>query len=82
MRGLQILYVFVLREEVLTTFGSIANIYTGCPKKNGTRIINYVFAEIIIHNNVIIIDNSLLNLTFRASGISYCLYSISQSKTS
>ncbi len=26
--------------------------------------INYVFAEIIIDNNVIIIDNSLMNLTF------------------
>ena len=26
--------------------------------------INYVFAEIIIHNNVIIIDNSVMNLTF------------------
>ena len=25
---------------------------------------NYVFAEIIIHNNVIIIVNSLMNLTF------------------
>ncbi len=36
-------------------------IYT---KKSGTRINNYVFAEIIIHNNVIIIDNSLMNLTF------------------
>ncbi len=35
----------------------------GAPKKNGTRI-NYVFAEIIIHNNVIFIDNSLMNLTF------------------
>ncbi len=33
-------------------------------QKNGTGINNYVFAEIIIHNNVIIIDNSLINLTF------------------
>ncbi len=31
----------------------------GVPQKTGTRINNYVFAEIIIYNNVIIIDNSL-----------------------
>ena len=32
-------------------------------KKKGTRI-NYVFAEIFIHNNVTIIDNNLMNLAF------------------
>ncbi len=53
-------------------------------QKNGTRMNNYVSAEVIILNNVIIIHNSLMNLTFQfcAFGILYCLYSISQSKTS
>ncbi len=36
----------------------------GVPKKTEPPKINYVFAEIIIHNNVIIIDNCLMNLTF------------------
>ncbi len=36
----------------------------GALKKPEPACINYVFAEIFILNNVIIIDNSLMNLTF------------------
>ena len=39
-------------------------IYRVSQKKTEPAQINYVFAEIIIHNIVIIIDNSLMNLTF------------------
>ncbi len=39
-------------------------LYRESQKKRNPHKINYVFAEIIIHNNVIIIDNSLMNLTF------------------
>ena len=38
--------------------------YSVSQKKTEPAKISYVFAEIITHNNVIIIHNSLMNLTF------------------